>query len=195
MRLAVLTWGNVGRPRGAPVAGTTALGSVGARAPCARRCFVEMPLPDVIASGAIPESLICGLVRRRGGFEMKAEVFAWMTGVVFPGMVGVAFVGGRDDFGRGKGRRGGTFDGTSWGEDGSEKRPDTESLAAREVLCSATFCFPYMLNMLESQEIRLLLGGLTLSIKMLGSCWEITGVNVFDRRWIGSRGRSTVFFA
>jgi hypothetical protein len=42
------------------------LGIVGLRAPCASLCFVEIPLPEASSLGAIPKSLLCGLVPRRG---------------------------------------------------------------------------------------------------------------------------------
>lgn len=62
--------------------GTISLGKVGANAPCARRCFVEMPLATGISDGAMLAILPCGLVERRPGLlgGLLSLVFAVSLG-------------------------------------------------------------------------------------------------------------------
>jgi len=67
IRLAVfvLTAGSTrGRSLGTGVG--MALGRVGASAPRASRCFVEIPLADEIFGGALSTALTCGMLNRRG---------------------------------------------------------------------------------------------------------------------------------
>lgn len=94
---------------------TAALGLVGASAPCARRCLVEIPLPDAVDWVG---KFIWGLTGRRNTFGGIASAGSELV------LAGRGSLGGGSGIGRGRGGGGGSGEALAVvsGEIWSEKR-------------------------------------------------------------------------